>query len=170
MQKAFTLIEIIIVIMMMGIFLGMGYSTYIKQYQSKDFDRQVELFVTTLELAKNKAVGRDISPNTACTTFDRYQVSVTQNTTPPQYNLQFVCTTPASTSTVQSYELTNMTASGLPTNPYLIQFHHPYGCTTDACNAATVTMRIRNPANATCKDVSINSLGNVTVGNLINGC
>ncbi len=170
MQKGFTLVEIIIVIMIMSVFIGVGYTTYTKQFVAKDFDRQVDTFVTTLEFAKSRSMARDISPNSGCTQFDRYEVRVWQGNTPPQYRMRFICTAGAPNIALEVVQFNNITVSGLAASPADIQFHHPYGCTTDTCNAATTTIRLRNTVSATCKDISINSLGSISVGDLINGC
>ncbi len=170
MKKGFTLVEIIIVIMIMSVFIGVGYTTYTKQFVAKDFDRQVDTFVTTLEFAKSRATSRDISPNDNCTQFDRYEVRVWQGNTPPEYRMRFVCTIGATDVDLELVRFNNVAVSGLAASPANIQFHHPYGCTTDTCNAATTTIRLRNTVNSTCKDISINSLGSISIGDLINGC
>ena len=167
MKKGFTLVELIVVISIMSIFGGVGFTVYTRNIQTKELDRQVDAFVNVLSLTRNKAISRDITPNAACTRFDRYDVLVWQTSSPPQYRVRFVCTTPASSLDVGStYSMSpNMTVTGLPASPSDIQFHHPYGCTTDACNAVTpTTIVIRNTSNARCKDVIINRLGSITVG------
>lgn len=164
MKNAFTLVEIIIVVMIMSLFIGVGFNTYTTQIQTRELDRQVDAFVTSLNLARNRAISRDISPNSTCATFGRYEVVVSQTTNPPQYNLRFICTTPSLTVNLPAVTFNQMTLTGLPStpNPYPIAFHHPYGCLNSTCNAAAISVTICN-VSARCKVVSINSLGNISV-------
>lgn len=149
----------------MAISVGFGFTTYTKQIQAQELQKQVDTFVATLQLAKNRSVGRDISPNNTCATFVRYDVEVWQADTsnPARYRMRFIC----QGDPEQAFDMIRLsptfTITGLATSPDYIEFNYPYGCTNDACNRANHNITITNTANSMSKCVRVNNLGNITV-------
>lgn len=169
MKKAFTLIELIIVVMIMSLFVGVGFSTYLTQIQAKKLDKQVNAFVDTLYKTRDRTVSRDLAHGViGCTTFGGYRVRIritADPTTDNSFRQQFFCTTPSSIAGQGTWYFMDGMEFKLSADTY-VTFTYPSGCTTTACNAANQVITIKNPNINKCKDVTINALGNITTGDV----
>lgn len=169
MQKAFTLIEIIVVVMIMTIFFVGGFTTYTREIQNRQLDREVDAFVTTLKLLREKSVNRDLSVRPDCQNFLRFYTAVRVSTDPDSYRRGFDCNPPPSGSRYTPFGDTSLQYTEFisPTVDTTISFYYPMGCTNAACNAADIRVRFKNSNINKCKEVIINRLGTVNVQDIV---
>jgi prepilin-type N-terminal cleavage/methylation domain-containing protein len=170
MKQGFTLIELIIVVMIMSLFVGIGYSTYTKQIQAKKLDKAVNAFVDVLYQTRDRTISRDLAHGVVgCTEFGGYRVRIritpSDPTTDNDFRQQFVCTTPSSIRGQGTWNEMDGMEFKLAADTY-VTFTYPSGCTTSACTAANMVITIKNPNINTCKDVTINALGNITTSDV----
>ncbi|HRN69883.1 MAG TPA: type II secretion system protein [Candidatus Woesebacteria bacterium] len=172
MQKAFTLIELIIVIMIMSVFAGIGFTTYTKQIQTEHFDQDIETFVSMLEQARTKTIAKDTSaPNDNCKTkLSGYQVTIyrssdTSVTEHDAFRIKARCggIYPAVT---EQYKMENTVIyNGGNNTLYNVDYSYPYGCISSDCTKTT-TISFKNKVLNVCKNVVINALGNPSVDDI----
>lgn len=86
MKNAFTLIELIVVIAIIGIFSGMGLAAYNNFTDTKNLETETQKLLDILELAKKKASAGDMDAF-SCFTFDGYRVTINTN----NYTMFLVC-------------------------------------------------------------------------------
>lgn len=159
MKKAFSLIEILIVVAVMGIMTGTGITYYNSFTQSKQLELESKKMADVLDLAKKKASAGDMF--TACasgTALMSYQVVITGTT----YDLQQCCgannscTTPTTVNsyTIQSSAITIVSTAGNVAFKTLSQ-----GAIIGAGNPIKF-----KSSSGSCIDVTISNLGLVDVG------
>jgi prepilin-type N-terminal cleavage/methylation domain-containing protein len=99
-EKGFTIIELIITLLIIGIFIVISlpaYNTFTAQQKLRNETRKL---ASIIDLAKKKSFSSDLyNPN--CTDFNGYRVSITAN----NYSLNFGCS--GSFQTLQTYALAN---------------------------------------------------------------
>lgn len=154
--------------MIMSMFVGFGFRTYTRQIQSSLFDKEVDAFVSTLQLLKEKAINRDLSHNPTCENFNNFYIRLFTSTNPDRYRRGFECYPTTGTqytlfgdtnfSATTYYRLNNSTPAD--TN---FKFFHPYGCASSTCDSGARTVTFRNEALNKCKNVSVSNLGTITL-------
>ena len=176
MSKGFTLIELIIVISIISLSVGTGYVTYARFSQANHLKKNSEDVGNLLTSAKQRAISRDMTPNTACTVFRGYEVRFTA---PNTYQLRFICR-PAAVDTFvvasPPYTLSARTVfRAISPNPLAVNapFYAPFGCVDatfpdSVCrnNTATGTrsIQIQNQTTNQCTMITVNNVGAVRVG------
>lgn len=172
MNKAFTLIELVVVLAIISIFVGGGYITYNRSSQEKILVKDAEDLGSVLSLSKERAIRRDISPSASCTDFRGYDV-LFNNAAQDSYNLRFICTISGTdtATTLNTYILKNTDFVIVPPR---VPFFYPFGCIDtnyDANNLPicanallrTITLRSKN-LSTRCVTLTVNNLGTITVG------
>jgi len=99
--KAFTLIEIIIIVAIVSLFFGASMAYYVRFTEQKKLESAVGKLDDVLHLMQNKAIAGDIS--VTCTDFSGYRILFSGN---DQYAAYICCNDSCSTPTlIQSYTL-----------------------------------------------------------------
>lgn len=168
MKNGFTLVELIIVIMIMSVFAGVGFTTYTRQVQSEQFDRDIETFVSMLDQARTKTIAKDISPNANCaTSLTGYQVTIYRSTDTTvtehdAFRVKARCS-PTYPAVTQQYKMQNTVIYNGGNNSYYnVDYLEPYGCISNNCTTST-TISFKNKVLNNCKNVVINALGNPSI-------
>lgn len=86
-KKSFTLIEIIIVIVVVGLLSAWGLAYYNTFNEQKKLEQETSRLADTIHLANTKSVSGDQSPFPTCVTFAGYRVEMLSGS----YNLVFCC-------------------------------------------------------------------------------
>ncbi len=166
MNRAFTLIEMLVVLAIIGITTGTGFVTYNRSTQEKSLVKDTEALGNLLSTAKELTIRRDISLNPTCATFRGYAVQITP---PNSYSLQIICRPAAAdiSTTIASYTYT-MTNNVFTTPLTTVPFYYPFGCldnTYPNSNCAdttdTRTITIKSLTNR-CITTTVNNVGLVT--------
>lgn len=166
MNKAFTLIELIIVLAIMSISTGAGYVTYIRSVQANTLKKDSEDFASVLTTARERAVRNDKSGNPACADLRGYDVLFSTATLPHRYQIRLRCAGSPDTYTLLTpqYTLTNTNFYGVA-NGSTVNFFEPYGCLDPTCSTGASTIKIQSPNETNkCIWITLNPLGVITVG------
>ncbi len=102
-QKAFTLIELIIVVSIITIILGISLAKYNDFTEKKKLDQDADKLVDVLETARKKAMAGDLSGKT-CPDFQGYRVDVSASSSVLNLCCKRGCTT--------SFQLSTYTLQG----------------------------------------------------------
>lgn len=170
-KAGFTLVELIIVFAIVGIFSALTLSYYNSFSEDYKLENEAKQLENVLALAQKKASsGDDSSTLPACPVVPfptpqlaGYRITVINNST---YTLQRVCGSGAVTPA--------------PLQQFIIPTNVPVRLTTPAAGpaitfqtlasgvspAAGTTFRLRNSINSKCIDVTVSALGNVTKGSI----
>jgi len=158
-NAGFTLIEIIIVITIMGLLLGMGSVSYNYFSQQKSVEKDAEFIRDKINLTRERTVNRDIAANTACATFDGYELRFNRGS-PQSFTVRLYCNNRTIQRDIETFNLDGSRV--IPNTSFVIQFLPPYGCTNAACNAAPRTIVFENNSSTQCMNVTIDTLGKTT--------
>lgn len=84
MKKAFTLIELIFVIVILGVLGGIGFSSMRSDYANKDGN----FLLLKVKEARYKAIGFEGNKNEACIVIDRATINSNELNSPSPYNIR----------------------------------------------------------------------------------
>jgi prepilin-type N-terminal cleavage/methylation domain-containing protein len=152
MQKGFTLIEIIIVIIIMTVILGAATASYQGSSQEKRLQSDATKVADIVRVARDKTVNREIPTSVGnCTTFDGYRVNFTM---PNRYSLRLFCD--GVMRQESRYVFTYAEISELPVADLV--FTYPLARTS-----GVFTVFLKNTSINRCKLVTIDLNGNTTI-------
>ncbi|MCA9372240.1 prepilin-type N-terminal cleavage/methylation domain-containing protein [Candidatus Woesebacteria bacterium] len=154
MRTGFTILEIIFVLIIIGIFTGLGATSYNYSSQKQLLESDAEFVNELFAKARSNTTARLIE-DLSCTNFQGYTVSVVPSS--QTFSLIQTCDT---TTEVESYTL----VESIVTNPIsndLVLFTYPLG---NINSARTITLKKENISR--CLDLDIDTLGNITQGEL----
>jgi len=151
MNKGFTLIEIIIVIMIMTLVLGVSAVTYQGTTQEKRLDSDIQKIPDIVRKARDKTVNREIPPGITCTVFNGYSVFFDQPNSRVALRLRCDGVVRQEIRTTFAYSR----IESLPAPPELF-FDYPLARPNRVFNVT-----LENRTNNRCKEVVIDLNGNV---------
>jgi len=158
MKKAFTFIELLIVVTIMIIFSVLLLASYNNFTERKRLEAEGKKIVDVLELAKKKSISRDLSPDSdfICAEFGGYSVDFFSSTS---YRLIYHCE--AVESTVKYYVLDkNLTVSPVEE----IQFNPYLGVTNEA---GSIIIILANSLTDKCVNITIYTSGVIEEGSIV---
>lgn len=172
MNRAFTLIEMLVVLAIIGITTGAGFVTYNRSTQEKILVKDTEALGNLLSTAKELTIRRDISLNPTCAAFRGYDIQFTSTSS---YRLRMICRAAGVDTFVPITNYTYTIVNNIfVTPPASVPFYYPYGCldsTYPNSNCAAVitrTITIKSLTNR-CITTTVNNLGLVTTTDPV-GC
>lgn len=158
-SRGYTLIEIIVILVIIGIMSGFGmakYNTYTQQLVLKN---QAKEIANVVELAKKKAISADLYQD--CSNFQGYQVAINSN----NFLLNFNCG--GTYITVQSYQMTSSVTITAGTGNFNFP---PLG---NGTNLTINSLRLKNSKldpPKQCMDISISPIGVVDINETLISC
>ncbi len=155
-KKGFTIIELIIVASIIVMMSGVTVAFYNEFNNKKVLDAEGSKLVDVLELAKQKSIHSEISPqcNGSSYTFAGYSVVITRS----GYSLKAVC---PSNPTIQQYSFDTSVQSNTNTT---ITFNPIYGSVS---SLQTIPLSTTN--NTNCYSITVTTTGNITGAKLVCG-
>lgn len=155
-KKAFTLIEIIIVVTIISLFSGGTIAYYNQSVNKKKLDSAVQKLDDVLHLMQKKAMAGDIY--TTCSNFTGYQVRFN----PTGYTTYFCCDNNCSNSTqISTYKLESpLTLSSSNNTIYFKPL------TGDINSSVNITVKITNPTTDKCSLFTIEPSGLMTLASI----
>ncbi|MFA9288587.1 MAG: Tfp pilus assembly protein FimT/FimU [Weeksellaceae bacterium] len=149
MKHGFTLIEIIVMVGIIGVFMGTGVVVYSRTIHKNNFTKDIDTVVDILHIAKQKTISRDTSGVPSCPTFAGYAVLFDPDNN--RIVLEVGCG--GFSHGISTYDLQNATFDNIVT-PTLVEFLEPYGSL-----AADSTIRLKYPPTEQCTNVTISATG-----------
>lgn len=140
----------------MGLLIGMGTVSYTYFNQQKSVEKDAEFIRDKINLTRERTVNRDIAANTACTTFDGYELRFNSGS-PQSFTVRLYCNNRTFQSNIETFNLDGSRV--IPNTSFVIQFLPPYGCTNAACNAVPQTIVFENNSSTQCMNVTVDTLG-----------
>lgn len=156
-NQAFSLIELIIVITIVGILIGIFLANYRYFSEQKKLDKDVTALVDMLEMAKNKTVAGDKAYDDACANFNGYGVIAINNS----FSLNLCCNATCEGNATQKSNYLLETTNTIE-SPEDIWFAPVTG--TQLGNPGSKTITIKNQFINRCKDVTISQDGLIEEG------
>ena len=156
MKKAFTLIELIIILSLIMIFSTLSLAAYNNYNEQVKLKTEAKKLAQVIDLAKKKAYSSDLYQ--ACSNFLGYQVTVGA----ASYSLRFNCG--GSYQTVQGYSFDGKVSvvSGIGSLNF-----PPLGLNT---NITINSIRLKNSMTNQCLDISVSPIGVVEVNETLISC
>ncbi len=151
MNKAFSLLEVIIVFSIMLVLLGGGFISYTRLNAGSVLTKDVGAFVDVLNLAREKTIARDLGDTLNCSQFLGYRVRV--NPANSQYQLHRLC----SGLTVPVIATYQLKAAQITGSAFDVDFQYPY-----ATIGAGRTVILTSPRVSDCHQVHIDTSGVIT--------
>lgn len=156
-SKAFSLIELIIVVAIIGVLIGTFLANYRYFTEQKKLDKDVTALVDMLEIAKKKTVSGDLAYDASCANFNGYGVIALSDS----FSLNLCCNTTCGGNATQknSYilEPTNLIKS-----PINVWFAPVTG--TQLGNPGNQIITIKNQLINRCKNVTVSQDGLIEEG------
>ena len=159
-SNAFTLIELLIVVTIIGLFSGLSLAYYNNFGEQAKLKEETRKLVDVLELAKKKADAGD-TPTSCGSGFSGYQVTVNNNSYILYYCCGGVCN-----NLVQTYNITSNISIVSGTGNILFQ-------PLSATNITPVQIQVKNSslgASSNCLYINISSVGIATVDDNLHSC
>lgn len=156
MNKAFTIIELLIIIINLSFLVGLSIVNYNNFTQQQKLKKEAIRLKGVIELARKKAISSDIF-DPYCPNYQGYKIQINSNS----YNLIFICDNP---KTLQTYNLENNINIILGTGEII------FPILGRNINVNINTIRFKNNAMNNCVDLSLDIIGNVSIGNIQNPC
>ncbi|MGB9883478.1 MAG: hypothetical protein ACPLRN_03135 [Microgenomates group bacterium] len=150
MNKAFTLIEVLIIVLIISFFTGFSIASYNSFTQQQKLKKEAIRLKSVIELARKKAISSDIY-DPSCSNYQGYKVRINSNF----YDLIFICDNP---KTLQTYNLEKNINIILGTGEIIF----PILGRNIKINIYTI--RFKNNINNNCIDLFLDTLGNVDIG------
>src|SRR5690606_29500522 len=124
-----------IVIMIMSVFVGVGFTTYTKQIQSQAFEQDISQFLSMLEMARSRTIAKDTSPHADCKIkLSGYQVTIyrssdTSLTEHDKFRVKARCTNATTTiypAVTEQYTMKNTVIyNGGNNTLYNVDYYYP---------------------------------------------
>lgn len=154
MNRGFTLLEIVIVLVIMGIFAGVGAASYNYNSQTKLLESDAENIIELVALARTYTTARVIKSQ-PCASFSGYTLSIT----PSSGTFELIQECSAQTTIQTNILDTTMVTS--PGSPDSFTFQYPDGRIPSSENIV-----IKKENISRCIPILIDELGNTTIGSM----
>ncbi len=170
-NKAFTIIELLVVSAIILTFSGTILAQYNQQTQQLKLKNEAKKLIDVMELAKKKAVTSDLvptinvapTPPTFCTNFTGYQFILNTNS---NYDLRYCCN--ASCSTVlNSYDLDSKVVI---TDPVAIPNSLIFTPLMKVFNRTFTSITLKNTVINKCLDITISPIGIIELNETLTDC
>jgi len=150
-SKAFTLIELIVVISIIILMSGLALAYYNNFTEQQKLNAEADKIITVLELAKKKAFVSDLQ-NVDCQEFSGYLVSFSANS----YSMKLICTPDCGSSCSRTFSLSS---ANMSLTVATLTFKPMYSGVVPAAGInVTLTDSILNK----CKKINVSSMGIVS--------
>lgn len=166
MKKAFTFIELLIVVGLILIFSSIGLASFNSYNQQLKLKTEAKKLADVLELAKKKAESSELIPTpnvtpSYCSNFNGYKVSLTSTS----YALKYSCN--SIDTTINSYDFPNLTTYIGSNYEFIFP---PSGLNTNI-TVNTITLKNNNiDNNNKCINISVSTNGIIQVVDVLTAC
>jgi len=159
-MRSFTLIELLVTTTIILIFGGLSLAYYNNFTQERNLRNEALKLVNTLELSKKKASSGDLSGLTCNGGFNGYRVNLTSS----GYSLWLRCGNTSVSPAVFSYSFPSSS------NISIISGTGDYDFRELNLNSTSGTIRIKNLNISKCLDITISSVGIITLSDNFISC
>lgn len=121
-KKGFSLIELVVVIGIVGLFVGVSVNVYRNSVNERRLTVDVSLITSIIEETKQRARARDVSPDASCANFQSYNLVINPSTN--TVSQLFLCD--GNSQTLEDYQFEN-TVFTQPTSTIVLTFISPTG-------------------------------------------
>lgn len=156
-KKSFTFIELMIVVSVIILFSTIIIPQFNSYNQRQKLKNDATKLIDVIELAKKKAIVSDLY-DTSCSAFNGYRVTVNGSS----YILKFVCA--GAYQDIQTYDLQPNISVISGTGNFDFP---PLGVNI---NLSINSIRLKNSIISQCLDISLSSIGIISVNNNFIGC